>query len=83
MSVIRHLQIDYTNMNIDHQFGYYETYQADRYKQSMVGYIEFYLRFIYDDYCNMVFANAVKKRCGLFMNMRERVYNARGFYVSD
>lgn len=83
MSVIRHLQIDYTNMNIDHQFGYYETYQADRYNQSMVGYIEFYLRFIYDDYCNMVFANAVKKRCGLFMNMRERVYNARGFYVNN
>lgn len=83
MSVIKHVQIDYANYHNDHYLGNFEIYQADRYNQSMVGYIEFYLRFIYDDYCNMVFANAVKERCGFFMNMRERVYNAGGSCVSD
>ena len=83
MSLIRHLQIDYENLHEDFRFGKYEIWQADRFNQSTVGYTDFYIRFVKDDYCSMIFTNAVKDRCKYFMNMRERVYNAGGTYVRN
>lgn len=78
MSLIRHLQIDYENLHEDFRFGKYEIWQADRFNQSMDGCVEFYIRLLYDDYCNMIFINAINENCKYFMNMRERVYNAGG-----